>query len=67
MARPPMHPVAGGGWVAATDPADLPALADLMARYLAREAAAERHRDAIRAGTIPPDPPAETWHVSDRH
>lgn len=66
MNRPPLQAVPGG-WVAATDPAALPALADTLARYLAREAAAERHREAIRAGTIPPDPPAETWHVSDRH
>jgi hypothetical protein len=44
-----------------------PFLSRIAARYIASEAAAAAHRDAIRRGDIPPDPPADGWLISDRH
>lgn len=44
-----------------------PFLSRIAARYIASEAAAAEHRDAIRRGDIPPDPPADSWLISDRH
>jgi hypothetical protein len=44
-----------------------PFLSRIAARYIAAEMAAAAHRDAIRRGEIPPDPPAAGWLISDRH
>jgi hypothetical protein len=44
-----------------------PLLAAILARYAAAEHAAESHRNMIRRGEIPPDPPIDRWNISDLH
>ena len=55
-----------GGWIGASDPETAATLSAVLSRYLATETAAAARRDAIRAGLLPPDPPAGRWIVSDR-
>jgi hypothetical protein len=50
------------GWVSLGEPL----LADVMRRYAAAEAAAERHRRAVRDGKIAPVRDTR-WDISDRN
>jgi hypothetical protein len=43
-----------------------PWLADLVARFAAAEAAELARRQAVRAGLMPPEPPASRWLITDR-
>ena len=51
------------GWVTPGQPL----LAELLRGHAAQLAAQEAHRQAIRAGLLPPPPASQIWHVSDRH
>lgn len=51
---------------AAADGSPDPFLAAVVAAYVARETAAAVHRAAVRAGTVPPSPPAGRWLITDR-
>lgn len=70
--RQPLAPVLGAsgqpvGFVTAqADGSPDPLLAQIMAQYVAREAAAHAHREAIRQGLAPKPEPLTVWHISDR-
>jgi hypothetical protein len=55
-----------GGWIASSDPDTAALLSAVLSRYAAAETATAARRDAIRRGTLPPDPPAARLNVSDR-
>ena len=44
-----------------------PWLAEILRQYAADVAAQEARAQAVRAGLLPPAPPAERWLISDRH
>lgn len=65
---PELEPVTNGqgrpiGWVTPGQPW----LAEILRSHAADVTAQEAHRQARRAGILPPAPPAERWAISDRH